>query len=81
MNNLSDLFKEKYQEIASMKKNDRIIRLIELSVKQEFNTATIEELTEIGIIQTIRFKNGEIAEVLASRESDEEDFRWKLIKD
>lgn len=74
MNDLSIQFKEKYQKIASMEKNERIIRLIELSVKQELNKATVEDLTEIGIIQTIRFKNREIAEVLASRAANEDDF-------
>jgi len=55
-------------KIANYSKHERIIRLIEISVKAN---PTLLEQMEVATIQTIRQVNGEIDEVIKQREQDQ----------
>lgn len=66
------MMKEILDRVKKMDYKTRMARLIEISLKQNFGTSTLQEDLEHHLIQMIRSANGEIEKVLKDWEANPE---------
>ena len=59
---------ELIDKVNAYSRKERILRLIEISVKEEKGMSSPTDAIEVELIQALRTANGEIAEVLKERE-------------
>ena len=69
---MKEYFKTQFQIISNMSSIERNSLLCQLSVKQMFNTMSLDEVLQFEIIQAIRTANGEIDKVLKNWEENPE---------
>ena len=68
-----------FEKVSKMDKQERILRLIHISVKELSGNSSVEELMELSMIQAIRFENGEIANVIKNREPGFCDYPYEVL--
>jgi hypothetical protein len=61
---MKNLITNSIEEVNKMTSRERMVKLCELSVKQELNQILPHEIMQLELIQEIRRNNGEINKVL-----------------
>jgi len=61
---MKNLITNSIEEVNKMTSRERMVKLCELSVKQELNQILPHEIMQLELIQEIRRNNGEIDKVL-----------------
>lgn len=69
---MKEFFKTQIDSVAKMTQKERMIKLCELSVKEQMQTIMPHEIIQMELIQAIRKENGEIDKVLKNWEENPE---------